>query len=118
MKQTFYNFNQSGSFFSFSVIISAISIMTILGLHVFFYNQLPLKLPLFYSLPWGDQQLVLKQQFFILPAVLGLFCLINLFIVTQLHISQIILKKVLLSSVILLDFIFLITAFKIILIFV
>lgn len=78
---------------------------------------LPIKLPLFYSLPWGDSQLVSINQFFILPATLFLMTLINLFLAWQLHPSQSFLKKALLLSLVPISLIVAVTAFKIVTIF-
>lgn len=104
--------------FIISVIFTAATILVLLGLHVFLYNSLPSKLPLFYSLPWGESQLVLKQQFFILPAILGFVALLNLFIASQLHEAQWLLKRILIFSVVVLALIILITALKIIFIYI
>lgn len=55
-------------------------------------KSLPPKIPLFYSLPWGEQQLVSALQFVILPAIVILIGLINLIISLLLHPSQLIVK--------------------------
>lgn len=59
---------------------------------------LPPKLPLFYSLPWGEKQLATPTQFFILPAAVVLITLINLGLSWQLHPSQLFFKKILLGA--------------------
>jgi hypothetical protein len=41
------------------------------------FSFLPVKIPLFYSLPWGEEQLVNKQLFFILPGLMLVFSLLN-----------------------------------------
>lgn len=81
-------------------------------------NSLPAKLPLFYSLPWGTQQLATKQQFLILPAIITLVALLNLIISWQLHHSQIFFKKILLFSSMVISLILALTFIKIVLIFV
>ena len=85
---------------------------------VLFLDILPPHLPLFYSLAWGETQLVQKQQFFILPAVMLLIGLINLSLASQLHSGQIALKRMLILSVLVTAIIIFISAFKILTIFV
>lgn len=85
---------------------------------VLFLDILPPKLPLFYSLAWGETQLVQKQQFFILPAVMLLIGLINLSLASQLHSGQTVLKRMLILSVLVISIIIFITAFKILTIFI
>ena len=79
---------------------------------------LPPRLPLFYSLPWGDGQLATHQQFLIIPASISLITLLNLIISWQLHPSQSFFKKALLLSSIIVSFILTITFIKIVLNFV
>lgn len=79
---------------------------------------LPPRLPLFYSLPWGDGQLATPQQLLIIPASITLITLLNLIISWQLHYQQIFFKKVLLLSSAVTSLILTITLIKIILIFV
>lgn len=79
---------------------------------------LPSKLPLFYSLPWGDEQLATHQQFLIIPAIISLITLINLTTSWQLHSSQIFFKKVLLFSSLIISFVLTITIIKIVIIFI
>lgn len=98
--------------------ISTSSIIFTAGLLLFFYNVLPAKLPLFYSLPWGQTQLVTKQQFLLLPLVLLLINLLNFTTASQLHHSQIVLKKLLVFGLILIDLIITMTATKILFIFI
>lgn len=83
-----------------------------------FSNFLPNKLPLFYSLPWGDNQLATPQQFFIIPAILILITLGNLIISWQLHLTQSFFKKVLLFSSLVNALILTITFIKIVFIFI
>ncbi|MBI2017582.1 hypothetical protein HYS92_00880 [Candidatus Daviesbacteria bacterium] len=82
------------------------------------FRILPEKLPLFYSLAWGEIQLASHEQFFILPASIILVTLINLFLSWQLHPSQIFLKKILLASSVIISIILSITFLKIVFIFI
>ncbi len=79
---------------------------------------LPQKLPLFYSLPWGDQQLATRQQFLIIPAITSLVTLLNLSFSWQLHSSQMFFKRLLLISSLIISLVLFITFIKIVLIFV
>lgn len=99
-------------------IISFACFFLIITLYLSTYSILPPMLPLFYSLPWGEAQLINKQQFFILPAVLVLITLINLLISSQLHPVQRVLKRTLMLSLILVNIALLITTIKILFIFV
>ncbi len=81
-------------------------------------KRLPLKLPLFYSLSWGEKQLASHQQFIIIHASITLIALFNLIISWQLHPQQDFFKKVLLFSSILVSLILTITFVKIVLIFI
>lgn len=100
------------------LLISLSTTFLIVFLTFIFFNQLPSKLPLFYSLPWGENQLISKQQFFLLPIVLLLIILINAFIVSQLHHLQKVLKRLLIFSLIFIDLVILTTFFKILFIFI
>lgn len=62
------------------------------------FKFLPPRLPLFYSLPWGEAQLATHQQFLIIPASISAVTLLNLIIAWQLHPSQSFFKKALLLS--------------------
>lgn len=93
-----------------SLILTAI-ILTVL-------RYLPPRLPLFYSLPWGDSQLADHRQFLIIPATISIVTLLNLIISWQLHHSQTFFKKALLSSSIIISLILITTFIKIVLMFV
>lgn len=96
------------------LIISLIITIIILTLFKF----LPPKLPLFYSLPWGEGQLATSEQFLIIPASISAVALLNLIIFGQLHNQQYFFKKVLLLSSIAVTIILIITFIKIILMFI
>lgn len=71
-------------------------IITVIILTLFKF--LPPKLPLFYSLPWGEGQLATPQQFLVIPASISIVAFLNLIISGQLHEQQHFFKKVLLLS--------------------
>lgn len=82
------------------------------------FKFLPPKLPLFYSIAWGNGQLATQKQFLIIPASISLITILNLVISRQLHPSQSFFKKVLLISSIVASVILITTFIKIILMFV
>ncbi len=110
-------FRSSDNYLLIPLLISLSITFLVALLTLIFYNQLPLKLPLFYSLPWGENQLVSKQQFFLLPIVLLLIILVNTFIVSQLHHLQKVLKRLLMFGLIFIDLVILTTFLKILFIF-
>lgn len=101
-----------------SNLLSLIFTLVILLFFTLNLNHLPSKLPLFYSLPWGDNQLVSLSQFVILPATSILVMLLNLTISWQLHQKQIIAKRMLSASTAMVSLLLLTTALKIIYIFI
>ena len=117
MQKKILFFKSSDKFFLIPLFISLFLSFLIALLIFTFFNQLPPKLPLFYSLPWGDNQLVSKQQFFLLPIILLLITLINSFIASQLHPLQVVLKRLLMFSLIFVDIVILATVLKIMFIF-
>lgn len=102
----------------YSVVFSLFSSLVVLIFFALEYKNLPARVPLFYSLPWGGAQLVNRPQFIILPSLAVLICLINLITSWHLHPSQLILKRTLSLASALVAALILITAFKIILIFI
>lgn len=99
-----------------AVIPLLISILMV-GLILILSRSLPPRLPLFYSLPWGENELAQNLQLLIIPAIIALVTLSNLIISWQLHSSQAFFKKILLFSSILVSLILSITFFKIVSIF-
>lgn len=96
--------------FALALIISLIILL--------FFRFLPPKLPLFYSLSWGDKQLANYLQFFIIPAIIILITLLNLIISWHLHFAQLFFKKILITTTLISTLILTITFIKIVLIFV
>lgn len=107
----------SDKYFLVPIIFSVFSCLLIGNLYLIFYPNLPDKLPLFYSLSWGQSQLVGKQQIFLLPAILILVTLINSLLASQLHNSHFALKRILMLSLFCTNIIILVTSLKIIMIF-
>lgn len=96
------------------LILSLISTFLILLMQKF----LPERLPLFYSLPWGEAQLAQSRQLFIIPATVVAVSLFNLVIARQIHTQQILLREILSFSSIFISVILTLTILKIIFIFI
>ncbi len=77
-------------------------------------KSLPVRLPLFYSLAWGEGQLATPEQFLIIPACISMITLLNLIISWQLHASQLFFKNVIFFSSIIVSLILTIAFIKII----
>lgn len=102
----------------YSISIALLSGFIILGLFLINYSSLPKEVPLLYSLPWGKPQLVDLNQFILLPGIVLLTTLINLIISWHLHTSQLILKRILAFTSATIGITLLITAWKVIAIFI
>lgn len=109
------NLNKSYVWINLSSLLIALLIVLA---DLIFFRFLPPKMPLFYSLSWGNQQLATHQQFLVLPLSIILISLLNLSISWQLHPSQSFFKKILLISPLIISLILIITFIKIILIFI
>lgn len=81
-------------------------------------GNLPSKLPLFYSLPWGESYLVETKKFIILPALTATITVANLILSWHLHDSQAVLKRMLNTSSVVFSLLSLITTIKIVQIFI
>ena|SRR3989344_9074068 len=109
---------QTDIYFLMPIFISMAAILLLIFSFAVFFNLLPDKIPLFYSLSWGENQLTRKEQFLILPGLIFFIFVINLITAWQLHIQQLFLKRMLILSIIPLSLIILITGLKIIKIFI
>lgn len=93
---TFYQKQDSIIFWATSAsILLSLSLMI---LFLFYLDQLPNQIPLFFSLPWGETQLASKTQFIILPSIILLIALINLSLTWYLHASQLTMKRIIVFS--------------------
>lgn len=94
----------------FLIVLSLIlSIVILLGL-----KSLPPKLPLFYSLPWGNDQLASHQELLLIPAIIIMITLLNLVVSWQLHSSQSFFKGILVYSPLVISLLLIVTFIKII----
>lgn len=80
-------------------------------------QSLPFRLPLFYSLPWGEPQLAGSNQFIIIPFLIFLVTLFNLAISWYLHPSQYPLKRIISASSLVFAVLMFIASFRIIYLF-
>lgn len=81
-------------------------------------KYLPSKMPLFYSLSWGEGQLASSSQFLIIPASISAVALLNVLICWQLHKSQSFFRTILLLSSVIVSLILTVTFIKIIFLFI
>lgn len=98
----------------------ALSIIFILAKFILIalkFSGLPSQIPLFYSLPWGNNQLGNSSQILILPIISILILLTNLSVSWYLHDSQLILKRLLSITTLILSSLLLITTWGILTIF-
>jgi hypothetical protein len=98
----------------YSIVFSLVTVILTLLIYALNYQSLPPQIPLFYSLAWGDNQLVSLSQFIILPSVMILIILLNLIFTWHLHSSQSVLKKIISISTLLTSILLFLAAFKII----
>lgn len=118
MKDFFTLLKTRDKFITLPIFFSALTITLMMIFFPFLYSKLPPRLPLFYSLPWGESQLVSREQFLLLPLSLLLIVLTNYFFASQLHPGQIVLKRMLLSSLAVVNLIMTFTIIKIVSIFI
>lgn len=81
-------------------------------------KNLPSQIPLFYSLPWGENQIATSDQFIIIPSLISLIALFNLSLSWYLHPSQTPLKRILALSSFIVSLLLLIASIKIIYLFI
>ncbi len=118
MPKNLTNFFKNDRYFSITVTAACLELFLLVFLFLFFYTKLPNNLPLLYSLPWGDGQLVKKGQFLIIPSIMILITLVNLSLSSGLHRQQIFLKRILLIASAVATTILFISALKIMAIFI
>lgn len=101
----------------YCVLISLVLIITTIIFWFLNYQKLPRQIPLFYSLPWGPNQMIDHPQFLLVPVLMFFVTFINLVIAWHLHVSQLVLRRVLTASSVLFCLLILITLIRIIGIF-
>lgn len=77
--------------------IAVILIINVLMILIFFveFGHLPPQIPLFYSKPWGEDQLAEVWMIFLLPVLLDIFVVGNYFIVKKIFSGDLYVKKLL-----------------------
>lgn len=118
MPKNLVNFFKNDHYLSTTTAITCLELLFLIFIFLFFYAKLPNNLPLLYSLPWGEGQLIKKEQFLIIPSCMILITLVNLSLSFGLHHQQIFLKRILLISSAVATTILFISALKIIAIFI
>lgn len=111
-------YHHSDKVIFFSAVVSIGCILAIINLFAVFYPELPHLIPLFYSLPWGDDELATLPQFILLPFIILLIILINYSLLWHLHHTQVVLKRFLALSAAVAALLLTITAFRIVFIFI
>lgn len=90
----FFHFNKRQDPVVFwATALSLLGVVITLAFFAQAFIDLPTQLPLFYSLPWGEGQLVPTVHLIILPSLAILITLINLLVCWHLHQSQYMLKR-------------------------
>lgn len=77
--------------------IAVILIINVFMILIFFveFGHLPPQIPLFYSKPWGEDQLAEVWMIFLLPVLLDIFVVGNYFIVKKIFSDDLYVKKLL-----------------------
>jgi len=77
--------------------IAVILIINVLMILIFFveFGHLPPQIPLFYSKPWGEDQLAEVWMIFLLPILLDIFVVGNYFIAKKIFSDDLYVKKLL-----------------------
>ncbi len=68
--------------------------LAMIGMFVFRYPSLPPQIPLFYSKPWGEDQLVENWFILILPLLLTTFYFLNSFIYKKFFLDNLFVQKI------------------------
>lgn len=100
-----------------AVFLTFIVIIVMLITWAMAFPVMPDQIPLFYSRPWGENQVGSLLQFTVLPSLVMLILFVNLIISMHLHPTQDILKRTLNISSFVISVLLLIAALKIILLF-
>lgn len=111
------NLRKANKYYLFPVATSLLLSLSIMIFYILNLQNLPQTLPLFYSLTWGETQLVNKLYFLLLPGLILTFTALHLLFSYYLHQSQVVLKRVIMVSLVVINLILAITAFNILFIF-
>jgi len=103
----------ANSFTNLAVAFSLLFIVAMGGFFFIFYRQLPPQVPLFYSCPWGERQLVSPYALLFLPSLSLVLLIVNI-LISRFLIAYPFLINVLFGSGVLFSFLSLINLIKII----
>jgi len=96
--------------FQLAMVVWLVEVLLIIIVWTF----LPPQVPLFYTRPWGEEQLVHPANLFILPGLGLLVFLINLFILSFVPKEEKLISQILISLILVFNFLSLITLIQII----
>ncbi len=85
----------------YAFILSILGILFQVGIVGFQFLNLPPVIPLFNSLPWGDERLVDKWLIFLVPGFLIITVFINLFFASKLYRRNALLSRIFLFNTLL-----------------
>lgn len=85
----------------YSILLSSLIIFFQTIILLLSYRFLPPVVPLFNSLPWGEDRLIKKEIIFILPASIILLILINTYFIDRFISKRMILSRMLAANVLL-----------------
>lgn len=68
-----------------AIILTILLIVFSFSFFIFHFSQLPPEVPLFYSRPWGQEQLALNWQLVILPFSALFFFILNFLLASKLY---------------------------------
>jgi len=98
--------------FRLNVVLLIFLLTAVLGL----WAKLPPQVPLFYSRPWGESQLVAKKWFLIVLLLFFIFLILNLRAASIFNKKEVLLAKIFLFTNLILCYLVTVTIFRIILI--
>jgi hypothetical protein len=102
------------SFVWFSL-LSSVFLIILLSLIIFLnWSRLPPRLPLFFSRPWGENQLSPSLGLWLLPALSFSILTLNLLLITSVFKQQILIRRILAGAALIITVLCFITAYKII----
>ena len=100
-------------FYIFSLIAIVILLLLQFLAIAFFYKYIPPQIPIFYSQPWGQEQLADKKLIFLFPIQLILLLIINYFLAALFFLKEKLLAKFFIFGVSLVAVLLSIAFFKI-----
>ncbi len=99
---------------SLAALVNTLVLIAAFGL-IFLHPNLPAKLPLWFSLSWGEQRLAPTIFLWLLPALIFVFFLISHLAAKRIQKRQIVVARILVWSTAFISFVFLLALYKIIL---